>query len=224
MARAQGRAQMALAFGTTYGTPPPALCADCRLPARTLGSEQPLLNSELLGYGAIRCRRSRCGDGDGNVVCQDCAGRSVLLRPSLASTITAAPDPYTNESLGGWTLPSCRSRLHCRQIRALRCIRAALLDTALVGRCRRSWPSDRDRESWSRRVKASAPHLLRRAAEAWAVAVRAVFNGRSRASGTALGKHRLGRDHLFQTPSTGWKTIARTGRDRRAMAVNRGRA
>ncbi|MGO4917889.1 phage tail tube protein, partial [Pseudogemmobacter sp. W21_MBD1_M6] len=52
MARAQGaRAQMALAFETTYGTPP--LGGYTRMPfaSTSLGSEQPLQASELLGYG-----------------------------------------------------------------------------------------------------------------------------------------------------------------------------
>lgn len=56
MARAQGsRAQMALGFESVYGTPPPA--GDFwRAPFATsgLGSEQPLVESELLGFGRDR--------------------------------------------------------------------------------------------------------------------------------------------------------------------------
>ena len=52
MARAQGaRAQMALAFETTYGTAPAIGFTRMPFASTTLGSEQPLLNSELLGYG-----------------------------------------------------------------------------------------------------------------------------------------------------------------------------
>ena len=52
MARAQGaRAQMALAFETTYGTAPASGFTRIPFASTTLGSEQPLLNSELLGYG-----------------------------------------------------------------------------------------------------------------------------------------------------------------------------
>ena len=52
MARAQGaRAQMALAFETGYGTPPASGFTKMPFASTTLGSEQPLLNSELLGYG-----------------------------------------------------------------------------------------------------------------------------------------------------------------------------
>ena len=52
MARAQGaRARMALAFETTYGTPPASGFTRMPFASTTLGAEQPLLNSELLGYG-----------------------------------------------------------------------------------------------------------------------------------------------------------------------------
>ena len=53
MARAQGaRAQMALGFESTYGTPP-AAGKFWKVPfaSQNHGSEQPLLSSELLGYG-----------------------------------------------------------------------------------------------------------------------------------------------------------------------------
>ena len=50
MARAQGaRALMALAFETTYGTPPASGFTRMPFASATLGAEQPLLNSELLG-------------------------------------------------------------------------------------------------------------------------------------------------------------------------------
>ena len=52
MARAQGaRALMALAFETTYGTPPAGGFTRMPFASTSLGAEQPLLNSELLGYG-----------------------------------------------------------------------------------------------------------------------------------------------------------------------------
>ena len=52
MARAHGaRAQMALAFETVYGTPPASGYRLMPFARTTLGAEQPLLNSELLGYG-----------------------------------------------------------------------------------------------------------------------------------------------------------------------------
>ena len=52
MARAQGaRAQIALAFETTYGTPPASGFTKIPFASTSLGAEQPLLNSELLGFG-----------------------------------------------------------------------------------------------------------------------------------------------------------------------------
>ena len=52
MARAQGaRAQMALAYETIYGTPPVGGFELMPFARATLGAEQPLLESELLGYG-----------------------------------------------------------------------------------------------------------------------------------------------------------------------------
>ena len=54
MARAQGaRAQMALAFETTYGTPPVGGFTKMPFASTSLGAEQPLQTSEL-------CKR----DGD----------------------------------------------------------------------------------------------------------------------------------------------------------------
>ena len=52
MPRAIGaRAQMALAFETTYGTPPAGGFTRMPFASATLGAEQPLLSNELLGYG-----------------------------------------------------------------------------------------------------------------------------------------------------------------------------
>ena len=52
MARAQGaRAQMALAFETVYGTAPAGGYTRVPFASTSLGSEQPLITSELLGYG-----------------------------------------------------------------------------------------------------------------------------------------------------------------------------
>ena len=52
MARAHGaRAQMALAFETVYGTAPATGFRTVPFASTTLGSEQPLIASELLGQG-----------------------------------------------------------------------------------------------------------------------------------------------------------------------------
>jgi hypothetical protein len=52
MARAQGaRSQLAAAFETTYGTAPASGFMQMPFASASLGAEQPLLASELLGYG-----------------------------------------------------------------------------------------------------------------------------------------------------------------------------
>ena len=52
MARAKGaRAQMALAFETVYGTPPGSGYTQMPFVTNSLVAEQPLLPSDLLGYG-----------------------------------------------------------------------------------------------------------------------------------------------------------------------------
>jgi len=52
MARAQGaRSLMAAAFETSYGTPPLSGYMQMPFASTSLGAEQPLLGSELLGYG-----------------------------------------------------------------------------------------------------------------------------------------------------------------------------
>jgi hypothetical protein len=51
MARAQGaRSQLAAAFETTYGTAPASGYMQMPFASASLGAEQPLLSSELLGY------------------------------------------------------------------------------------------------------------------------------------------------------------------------------
>jgi hypothetical protein len=60
MASAQGaQAQMALACKTVYGTPPVSELRLTPFARTTLGVEQPLLESELLGYGRDPLARSR---------------------------------------------------------------------------------------------------------------------------------------------------------------------
>lgn len=112
MARAQGaRAQMALAFETTYGTPP-AADSYWRMPfaSSSLGSEQPLLSSELLGYGRDPLPPvldAVTADGD-VVVPMDLRFMGIWLKALFgepASTGTGSARTHTFQS-GGWTLPS----------------------------------------------------------------------------------------------------------------------
>ena len=80
MARAQGaRALMALAFETTYGTPPASGFTRMPFASTSLGAEQPLLNSELLGYGHVHNRIRRSLEGRRRARKEDAAQRQVLL-------------------------------------------------------------------------------------------------------------------------------------------------
>ncbi len=111
MARAQGaRAQMAFAFETTYGTPPTSGFTRMPFARATLGSEQPLLNSELLGYGRDPLppiKDAVTADGD-VVVPLDAEAFGFWLKAAFGTpTTTGAEAPYTHEfQSGSWTLPS----------------------------------------------------------------------------------------------------------------------
>ena len=112
MARAQGaRAQMALAFETTYGTPPASGFTRMPFASATLGAEQPLLNSELLGYGRDPLAPIKDAvTADGNVVVPiDAQGFGVWLKAAFGEPTTTgtAPGPFTHEfQSGAWVLPS----------------------------------------------------------------------------------------------------------------------
>ncbi|MGF6862516.1 hypothetical protein ABIE69_003104 [Rhodobacteraceae bacterium MBR-64] len=111
MARAQGaRAQMALGFETVYGTPPAGGFTRMPFASTSLGSEQPLLNSELLGYGRdplAPIKDAVTADGD-VVVPIDAAGFGFWLKAAFGDPVTTgAAAPYTHEfRSGAWELPS----------------------------------------------------------------------------------------------------------------------
>ncbi|KAA8607551.1 hypothetical protein AL036_10240 [Salipiger aestuarii] len=110
MARAQGaRAQMALAFETTYGTPPVGGFTKMPFASTSLGAEQPLLNSELLGYGRdplAPIKDAVTADGD-VVVPLDAEAFGFWLKASFGDPITTGTGLWTHEfQSGSWTLPS----------------------------------------------------------------------------------------------------------------------
>ena len=110
MARAQGaRSQMALAFETQYGTPPAAGWFKTPFASSGLGSEQPLLNSELLGYGRdpqAPVPDAIAADGDVSVPI-DLRAWGIWLKAAFGSPTTTGTDPYTHVfTSGGWDLPS----------------------------------------------------------------------------------------------------------------------
>jgi len=110
MARAQGaRAQMALAFETEYGTPPASGWRRMPFASTSLGAEQPLLASELLGYGRDPLppvKDAVTADGD-VVVPLDVAAFGVWLKAAFGEPTTTGTGPWTHEfRTGSWTLPS----------------------------------------------------------------------------------------------------------------------
>ena len=110
MARAQGaRAQMALAFETTYGTPPVGGFTKMPFASTSLGAEQPLLNSELLGYGRDPLAPIKDAvTADGDVVAPlDAEAFGFWLKAAFGDPTTTGTGPWTHEfQSGSWTLPS----------------------------------------------------------------------------------------------------------------------
>ena len=110
MARAQGaRAQMALAFETTYGTSPATGYTQMPFATASLGAEQPLLSNELLGYG--RDPLAPILDAvtaDGSVVVPiDTEAFGFWLKGALGAPVTTGTGPYTHVfTSGNWSLPS----------------------------------------------------------------------------------------------------------------------
>jgi len=110
MARAQGaRAQMALAFETTYGTPPASGFTRIPFASTSLGAEQPLLGSELLGYGRdplAPIKDAVTADGD-VVIPIDAASIGFWLKAAFGAPTTAGTTTKTHTfQSGNWNLPS----------------------------------------------------------------------------------------------------------------------
>lgn len=110
MARAQGaRAQMALAFETTYGVAPASGYTRMPFASTSLGSEQPLLSSELLGYGRDPLAPIKDAvTADGDVMAPiDAEAFGFWLKAAFGQPTTTGVGPFTHEfRSGGWTLPS----------------------------------------------------------------------------------------------------------------------
>ena len=104
MARAQGaRAQMALAFETVYGTAPASGYTRVPFASTSLGSEQPLITSELLGYGRdplAPIKDAVTADGD-VVVPIDAEAFGFWLKAAFGDPTTTGTGPWTHEFRSG---------------------------------------------------------------------------------------------------------------------------
>jgi hypothetical protein len=100
---------MALAFETTYGTAPVSGYRLVPFASTTLGAEQPLINSELLGYGRdpmAPIKDAVTADGD-VVVPIDVENFGLWLKAAFGAPTTTGTSPKTHTfQSGGWTLPS----------------------------------------------------------------------------------------------------------------------
>ena len=110
MARAQGaRAQMALAFETTYGTPPASGYTRMPFASTTLGAEQPLIDNELLGFGRdplAPIKDAVTADGD-VVVPIDAETFWFWLKAAFGAPTTTGAGPYDHAfTSGNFDLPS----------------------------------------------------------------------------------------------------------------------
>lgn len=110
MARAMGaRAQMALAFESTYGTAPASGYTRLPFASAGLSSEQPLVDSELLGFGRdplAPIKDAVTADGD-IVIPIDVDGIGFWLRAAFGAPVTTGTTPKTHTfKSGGTSIPS----------------------------------------------------------------------------------------------------------------------
>ncbi len=110
MPRAQGaRSQLAAAFETTYGTAPTSGFMQMPFASASLGAEQPLLASELLGYGRdplAPIKDAVTADGDITVPL-DAEAFGFWLKAAFGSPTTTGTTNRTHTfKSGSWSLPS----------------------------------------------------------------------------------------------------------------------
>lgn len=104
MGRAQGsRAKAALAFETTYGTPPASGFVNIPFASTNLGAMQPLLDSELLGNGRDPFAPVKDAiDVDGDMVIPvDAVSMGYWLKGLLGAPTTTGAGPYVHTFVSG---------------------------------------------------------------------------------------------------------------------------
>lgn len=134
MARATGaRAQLAAAFETTYGTAPASGYTKMPFARAALGSEQPLLNSELLGYG--RDPLAPVLDAvtaDGSVTVPiDLDAWGIWLKGAFGGPTTTgtAPNRTHTFTTGAATLPSLSIEVGMPEVPSFAMYRGCVVDT-----------------------------------------------------------------------------------------------
>ena len=202
MARAQGaRAQMALAFETVYGTAPTSGYTRVPFASTTLGSEQPLISSELLGYGrdpTAPIKDAVTADGD-VVVPIDAAAFGFWLKAAFGEPTTSDSGPWTHEfRSGSWTLPSLSIETAMPEVPRYAMYSGCVLDQL-------SWQMQR-----SGLLTATAKLVAQGEAVATTTAAGTPsqpalqrfghFNGSITRNGVGARQYGLGRDHLRQQP------------------------
>ena len=111
MARAQSaRSQLAAAYETTYGTAPAGGFFQMPFATASLGAEQPLIESELLGYGRDPLppiKDAVTADGEIEVPV-DLEAIGFWLKAAFGDPVTTGTTPdYTHTwTSGSWVLPS----------------------------------------------------------------------------------------------------------------------
>lgn len=110
MGRAMGaRAGLALAFETVYGTAPASGYTRVPFASTSLGTEQPLIDNELLGYGRdpLAPQRDAISSSGDVVVPLDVVAIGHWLKALFGAPTTTGTTPKTHTFVsGGWTLPS----------------------------------------------------------------------------------------------------------------------
>ncbi len=165
MARAHGaRAQMALAFETVYGSAPTTGFRTVPFVSTTLGSEQPLIASELLGQGRdplAPIKDAVTADGD-VVVPIDVENFGLWLKAAFRAPTTSGTTPKTHTfQSGSWSLPSLSIETAMREL-------GKTGDQHVPGRefcieehaLRPSRSKRRDCFSWSDGIAASRAHRI----------------------------------------------------------------
>ncbi len=121
MARAQGaRSQLAAAFETTYGTAPAGGYMQMPFASASLGAEQPLLSSELLGYGRdplAPIKDAVTADGD-IVVPIDAEAFGFWLKAAFGAPTTTGTTNKTHTFTSGIRCGGTRSRRCGRRCRS----------------------------------------------------------------------------------------------------------